>query len=302
MSLNDKTFAFARLKGQENYEIQALRIKSYLIEKSLFSALEDDNQDTNKRALAAIRLALEDGPLLQIQGVGTAKQAWETLKSLYSSRGFNSEFLTCKELFQTALESSGSMESYINSIRRLYNQFKAKGIEIPKQVIIAQTLNNLTDEYDGFVTTISQAYRSNKDAYTLEGLFSNLLDESRRYNAKDQSLALWICENRQKEKEKKLKRLGDKGPKVHYAYCDKKGYCEANCFNRYLEKAPKQQKPTRLENKNRKEREDNEDALYAATASSSKRDDRDLDIDQDSDSVVEVLIANSSDYCSSPSS
>lgn len=291
MSLSDKTFAFSRLKGQENYEIWALRMESYLIEKNLYNSLDNELDENTKRALAAIRLALEDGPLLQIQGTQNAKQAWEMLKSLYSSKGFNSEFLTCKELFQTTLENSNNMESYLNTIKRLYDQLKAKGIEIPKQVIIAWTLNNLTDEYNGFVTTISQAYRTNKDAYSLESLFSNLLDESRRYNANEsQSLALWIRDNKFHKKEKRnIKRLGgEKGPKLYCAYCNKEGHREANCYNRYPNKAPKWWKPTRPENQNKREREENEEALFAAKY----KDDRDLDLDRDISDVEEVLISN----------
>ena len=66
MSLNDKTFSFARLKGAENYEIWSLRIKSYLIEKGYNLALEEDNLDANiiAKALAIIRLGIEDSPLL----------------------------------------------------------------------------------------------------------------------------------------------------------------------------------------------------------------------------------------------
>ena len=66
MSLSDKTFTFQRLKGQENYEIWALRMKSYLTEKGYNTALENDNLDATiiAKALATIRLGVEDGPLL----------------------------------------------------------------------------------------------------------------------------------------------------------------------------------------------------------------------------------------------
>ncbi len=77
MSLSDKSFTFARLKGQENYEIWALRMRSYLTEKGYVEALEQDNLEasTIAKALAAIRLGVEDGPLLQISNKAIAKDA-----------------------------------------------------------------------------------------------------------------------------------------------------------------------------------------------------------------------------------
>ena len=82
MSLSDKTFTFQRLKGQSNYEIWSLRMWSYLTEKGYIQAIEDPSslEETAKeltiaKALSVIRLAVEDGPLLQIQHANTAKEA-----------------------------------------------------------------------------------------------------------------------------------------------------------------------------------------------------------------------------------
>jgi len=51
---------------------------------------------------------------------------------------------------------------------------------LPKQVIIAWVLNNLTDNYDGLVSNITQSLRTNIESYSIESLFSNLLDELKR--------------------------------------------------------------------------------------------------------------------------
>jgi hypothetical protein len=66
----------------------------------------------------------------------------------------------------------------------------AKGIELPKQVIVAWVLNNLTNPYEGFVTMVTQSYRTNSSTIDLENLFSNLMDESRRQVSKDKDIAL----------------------------------------------------------------------------------------------------------------
>ena len=78
------------------------------------------------------------------------------------------------------LEKSDSIETYLNSVRRLYNQLLAKGIEIPKKVIFAWVLNNLILYYNSLITTITQLiYINGSEAIKLYNLFSNLIDKSK---------------------------------------------------------------------------------------------------------------------------
>jgi hypothetical protein len=77
------------------------------------------------------------------------------------------------------------MEEYINKVKELSNQLKAKNLKLLKQVIIAWVLNNLTDNYNSLVAKITQSLKTNIDSFTLELLFSNLLDESKRQGSLD---------------------------------------------------------------------------------------------------------------------
>ena len=77
------------------------------------------------------------------------------------------------------------MEEYLNKIKQLTDQLKVKGIELPNQVIITWVLNNLTSPYKGFVTIVTQSYKTNSSTINLKNLFSNLLDKSRRQISKD---------------------------------------------------------------------------------------------------------------------
>jgi len=77
------------------------------------------------------------------------------------------------------------MEEYLNKVKQLTDQLKAKGIALPIQVIVAWVLDNLTSPYKGFVTIVTQSYRTNSSTINLENLFLNLIDESRRQVSKD---------------------------------------------------------------------------------------------------------------------
>ena len=82
------------------------------------------------------------------------------------------------------------MEEYLNKVKQLTDQLKAKGIELPNQVIVAWVLNNLTSPYKRFVTIITQSYRTNSSTINLENLFFNLMDKFRRQVSRDKDIAL----------------------------------------------------------------------------------------------------------------
>jgi len=93
-----------KLKGSANYPIWAIRMTAFLTKEGLMTAISMNvDPDINAKALSNIQLLIEDGPLLQIQNITNAKEAWEALKNLYSPKEFSSEFLICREFFDTNL-------------------------------------------------------------------------------------------------------------------------------------------------------------------------------------------------------
>ena len=226
-----------RLLGQSNYDIWSLRMESILIEKGLDDAIIDANTTIPpiteeakqlllvkaNKALALIRLAISDGPLLQIRNIKTPLEAWNTLKNLYSPKGFSSEFLLLKELFNTTLSNSESMEGYLNIIKRITDDLTGKGLEIPTKLILAWILNNLTPEYENFTSIITQNLRVN-NTIDLEQLYANLLDESRRLGSKEDNYSLIT-------KGKIAKSTLNKTSK-RCTYCKRTGHLEDTCFKK----------------------------------------------------------------------
>ena len=101
--------------------------------------IDDDIDDTlDSKTRADIDLLVEDGPLLQIQQKTKTKEAWDSLKTLYSLKGFTSKFLTCKEFFGKTLEGqNNSIEDYLNKVKQLSDQLTTKGLSLLIQVTIA---------------------------------------------------------------------------------------------------------------------------------------------------------------------
>ena len=127
------------------------------------------------------------------------------------------------------------MEEYLNKVKQLTDQLKAKGIELPNQVIVAWVLNNLTSPFEGFVTMVTQSYRTNSSDINLENLFSNLMDESRRQVSKDKEIALIARQSgyarpNQTNRIRKNKFCKKCKTTTHYT---------KDCFYLFPEKAPK---------------------------------------------------------------
>jgi hypothetical protein len=227
-----------RLSGQANYDIWCIRMKAALTEKEVAATIKTDGVFTtaqDEKALSMIFLALDDGPLLQFRQCTTAVTAWSSLKNLYSPKSFSSEFLICKELFETNLEGcNNSMEDFLNTIKRVMDELKAKKVQLPDQVVLAWDLNNLTAEYDGFTAIITQSLRTDSSSIKLENLFASLIDESRRQKSKDSgSTALFT--NGSKKRKFQNPKQNNKRPKYTCTHCQKTGHSHERCWELHPE-------------------------------------------------------------------
>ena len=232
------------LKGAENYEMWSIRIRallagsglvSYIIiqDYGIESVIEGQSsvllsKDAEK-VKSVILLNLEDGPLVQIQHVDKPYNIWQGLRNLYASKGFSNDFYLCREFFNTTLEScDNNMEGYINNLKRISDQLRAKNIKLPDKVIYAWVLNNLSEDYDSIVTTITQIIRVNDDkSVNLIELFANLVDESKRITACDKESVLYTQHD--KTKPKKLNKHRVEKSQKKCSYCKKDNHKENKC-------------------------------------------------------------------------
>jgi hypothetical protein len=250
-----------KLKGSANYDLWAIRLEAIIVEKGYLSyilnnpATIENNIETlgenAYKATALIKLALEDGPLLQTRFISNPYILWNTLKNLYEAKGFSSEFLLSKELINTTLNScKGNLESYINSFKRIINSLESRNISLPTKFIAALLLNNLNKDYEYIVTVITQSIRTSTSEINLEEIISQLLDESRRLNAtksKNSNSSSFSSKDTSKNKSSSYSndiemslqtknnnntKSKDNKPTIKCNYCYKKGHKESSCFKK----------------------------------------------------------------------
>ena len=104
-------------------------------------------------------------------------------------------------------------------------------------MVISWVLNSLNDTYSGFISTIIQALRKDPNAYTIDSLFSSLIDEARGKEEEDNS-------------QNRLLTIGSKKAYKKLPYRQK--YCEnyintshmtKNCWFLFPNQAPSGWKP-----------------------------------------------------------
>lgn len=242
MSVN--TFITTKLKGSENYELWSRRMSAYLRRQGFKGVLESDDvsDEINECALADIELSLDDGPLFQCQSIKRAHLLWIKLQDLYTPKGFSADFYIIREFFNCKLSNFNSMNDFLNTSKRLLDSMTERNINLPKKVIFTQYLNNLSNEYENMVANIMQSLRNNFDIYSLDELFSNLLDEANRLQSKAQdSESALVINNKKHHKNyppKSYKIVKNK----YCRHCKRNNHNTADCFDLFPEKAPKKWK------------------------------------------------------------
>ena len=154
MASLDKIY-LPQLRGLENYVIQSIRVKTVLIKEDLYAPIETLSiGPKNNKAISILKLYCDNRLLLYLKDIESAYEAWLYLEALYNPKGFTTKYLTLKDFFNTILNEFHLMEEYLNRVKTLVDDLKGKGIKLPNQVIIAQVLNSLNDNYNRFIQNI----------------------------------------------------------------------------------------------------------------------------------------------------
>ena len=69
----------------------------------------------------------------------------------------------------------------MNKVKRLTEELKTRNLKLPSQITINWILSNLREEFEGFVSNITQSFRKDAKAYDFDTLTSVILNEAKRH-------------------------------------------------------------------------------------------------------------------------
>lgn len=221
------------LEGSDNYDLWALKTELVLMKDGLEAAISDQpnelTEQQKKNARVIIQLSLEKGPLWHTKDLTSAKDIWTKLQQVYKPKGFSSELLILKEFFNAHLSDFDTIEQYLDKVKLLHDELRSKNLALPDKATMAWILNSLTEEYDVAVQAITQAFRGNPEAYTLDDLISSLIDESRALKHRgDQVNALGGRRNWRGNKHQ-----------TYCTHCKGTSHTDKDCYFLHPNKAPK---------------------------------------------------------------
>ena len=170
MSTTDTTSGSYRiepLKGTENwlsFQVQMLDILSdtghiNYVDGTNKRPISDDDQKlawdkADRKALVMIRLRVAPSVITYIMSAKTSKEAWDSLTSVFTTKGALAEVLTRKKFFQYAIEDGADMEEEIRKLRSLKEQLTLLGVTIEDSEYSITILTALPVSWGSFIASV----------------------------------------------------------------------------------------------------------------------------------------------------
>ncbi|GBP78466.1 hypothetical protein EVAR_52272_1 [Eumeta japonica] len=118
MSSNGSLIQIEKLTGRGNWTSWSFAVQAYLELDDLWECVQGTNTDPKKEKKAKSKLILLVDPInfIHIQDATTSKQIWENLSKAFQDSGLLRKVGLLRDLINTNLETSTSVEDYVNKI------------------------------------------------------------------------------------------------------------------------------------------------------------------------------------------
>jgi hypothetical protein len=139
--------------------------------------VKDEEKDA--KALSQLIMGVCDHHLSTVMACKTAKEAWETLESIFRSKSIAKRVQLKKQLVTLHLEND-SITKYINRAKGIRDQLIAAGMQISEEDVVIHVLSGLPKEYEAVVT-----FLEGSDELKLDTVMARLLQVEGRVDRRD---------------------------------------------------------------------------------------------------------------------
>lgn len=222
---------------RENYDTWRIQAKALLLKLGLWNYVSQttkkptiEGDDLNKYlekdglALAELFLIISPGELKQVKNCETSKQVWDTLESIYHSKGPARKASLLKELILRKMKDSDSIVDHLNKFMDIVDKLADMDITINKDLLSIMMLYSLPQSFENFRIAIE----SRDDLPNPDSLKIKIIEEAeaRRNiaNTTEQSSEQEVLYSRQRKTGKKYT--------VECFKCKKKGHKAKECWSK----------------------------------------------------------------------
>ena len=171
-------------------------------------------EKNDRKALTAIRLRVSSAVITHILSSKTAKDAWDTLKTIYNNTGVLAKVLARRKFLRHEMGEGGDMEEEIRKMRGLKEEMTLLGIEVEDREFSFTILTALPPSWDQFISAVGTNVPDSAD------LIGRIVQESSRRRERNTETALVAKSGKKKPKFRK-------GVFCHG--CGKEGHIRPEC-------------------------------------------------------------------------
>lgn len=159
VNANHNPFHIERLTGRENYANWKFAVKAYLELEGLWKCVTGDNTDAEKEIRAKSKLILLLDPInyVHIQNATTSKDVWTNLEHAFDDSGLTRRVALLRDLITTTLDSSKSIEDYVNKIMSTAHKLRNINFDVNDEWLGTLMLAGLPETYKPMIMGIESS-------------------------------------------------------------------------------------------------------------------------------------------------
>ncbi|XP_063534897.1 uncharacterized protein LOC134744882 [Cydia strobilella] len=227
MSSQNGLLSIEKLTGRDNWCTWSFAVKAYLELEELWDHVQGTVVDTKKDLKAKSKIILLVDPMLyvHIQDATTSKQVWDNLSKAFQDSGLVRKVGLLKDLINTTLESSNSIEEYVNKIMTSAHKLRSISFQIDDEWLGTLMLAGLPDMYKPMIMGIE----SSGVKISADLIKTKLLQEVKSTSAQDTTTAFY-SHSKSKPSNQSVQNKKSKGPRCYN--CNGYGHLGKQCWHR----------------------------------------------------------------------
>lgn len=172
--------------NDSNYQLWKFKMKMILMRDGVWENVNSPKPEGDKlpanwnnlerKAIAAIGLAVEDSQLVHLITITSARDMWLKLQSLHERSSICSKLYLIRKLYSMRF-TTGTMAVHVSAMLEIVNQLRGLGKDLSDEDIVAALLCSLPESYSTLVTTLEGRAESD---LTVDYVRGKLIDEYNR--------------------------------------------------------------------------------------------------------------------------